>query len=108
VDRDVEDVIIFVGNAQVFALHAVDGGRVQTNELPDAVVDMHDPVARLEVGVDRFRGFGAEHRAPTGLRTAPTENLAVREQVLLIRSMRQHPTSRNRPFQKMMLSFFCA
>jgi len=59
VNRDVEDIVVLIGNGEIFALDAFDVGGMQPDELPDAVVHMDNPVAWLQIRVDCLRCFSA-------------------------------------------------
>ena len=74
-------------------LDTVDFGCVEPDELTNAMVYMHDPVPGFQVRVCGFGDLGFGHGAAARLRTAPAENFAVREQVLLDIALVQDPAT---------------
>ena len=94
VDGDIQDVIVLVLDGQVFALNAVDGGAEQANKLPDAVVNVHHPIPRLQVPEHKFRRFRDDWRAPADLRATPPEDFAVSQKIVNLAAVPlQHPSA---------------
>ena len=106
-NRNVEHVIILVLNGQIFALVSVDVGFMQADKLTDAVVDMDNVIAGFEIGKNCFGSFRAHRRTTAWLRSAPTEDFAVSQEMMaavLIES--QYPSAGKRAFDEAISSNF--
>jgi hypothetical protein len=77
-----EELVSFgVLNRQVLALHAFHGPVHQSQEAPDAVIDVHDPVPDLQIGIGCFWGLDRAAVPAAELRPAPAEDLPIGEQM---------------------------
>ena len=76
--RHEETVAVGVLQLQVLALALADGAPHEAGELRDAVLDVHDVLARRQVGEERFARRAAARRRASLLREA--EDLGVGEQ----------------------------
>ena len=57
VNRHIEAVVVLIFNGQVFALNTAKRRAVETDKLPNAMVNVYHPVSRFEFAVDCFWRF---------------------------------------------------
>ncbi len=81
VNRHKELVAAFVFDEQEFALQAFQRAADQAFVAADAVIDMHDPVARFQIGIEGFGCFGRRAVLLAGPRAFPSKYFAVGQQV---------------------------
>ena len=81
-DGYVDLVAVLVLDAQEFAYQPFQRPLDQPGEPPNAIVDMYDPVARMQVRVGRFGSLGSRPRALARLRSFPAEYLGIGDQVI--------------------------
>ncbi len=81
VNGHVELVALGVFDTQVFAFGAVDGAVDQAGEAANAMIDVDDNVADLQVGIGGLGGLGGGAGTLARLGAAPAEELAIGEQV---------------------------
>ena len=78
VDGHKQMVLVGKFDAQELLQYALMSALDQSGELANAIIHMHHPISRFEVGVAGFGGLCSRAVTPPGLRARPAKNLAVR------------------------------
>ena len=80
-DRDVQLVAFSIFQAQVLTLQAIHGAIYQANKATNAMINVHDPIARVQICIGSFRSLSNRAGALAQLRAPPTKDLTISEQM---------------------------